>query len=230
METSKIPFFGEPLEIRIDIEHIGVRTATLTLVLGGLVTGYILGSAVAQQVDESLARVCVALPMALLVSFVMAQVSDRFIKRRWRSRRKILVDQKQLVYIDQRKKPFLEQTLDWDQPFDFKAWYFAVMNRRTRIPKDWYCLSLWLNQNEQKLVLYTFAPPESLLKNTQIADYFVQLQPRKEREKLVTADPRMAAQQNYLRSLESARWFSGAELEAADFFALVDFAVKKFQP
>ncbi len=219
---TTITITDTPLELAVDAEHIGVRTAIPLLAVLGVVGGIILGSVIAPQIDEALSTLCVSLILAVVGLVTFTYFGERLVKRFWTSGRTLLVDLSQITLLDKRKKPTVETTLHWPNGIGIQAWYFIVTMGRSRVQKGWYCVSLRLLQRDQSMIIYTFLSPETAQSLEHFTDWFVHLRPRQEREDLSVGDPHFAAQQERFRRLESHRFYEGAELAAEDFLAVIE--------
>lgn len=210
-----------PVQMPIDSEHIGIRTLMPLLAIAGLVGGFVLGSIIAPMIDEALSGLCVSLFMAVIGLLVVTQLGERLIKSHWTSGREVEVDRSQLALVDKRRRDAPQLTLRWHEGVGIYAWYFIVPTRRSRVPKGWYCTAIRLVQGEQQMILYAFLSPEVAHSLTHFTDWFVHLHNKKEREQMSVTDVRASAEQERFRRLESHRWFDGAELNAADFLAVM---------
>lgn len=220
-EPILIPAKNEPpLEMRLDIEHFGIRALTFTFLIGGGIGGFLLGQTIGNQIDPTFPYLCLSLPLAIVLAAVLANISDRVIKPYWGSGRVLQVSQDAIIMHDRRRLPPREKRISIEDYVEVKTWYFVV-NKGTRVPKGWYCASLFLKQNDEKLTVYAFINPKTATENPTFRDYFTHLLPRKKREALVATDPQLATRMSMLRELEGSRWFEGAELQEEDFWAVV---------
>jgi hypothetical protein len=225
MDIPPVPHESEtPLAITVDAEHLGIRTLLPTMLIAGLIGGYWLGSVIKSLIDPTLPTLCVGLPVAIVTASILLQITEKVIKPMWKSKRAITLNQKELVYSDQRRKSNATYTFIWENPFEIQAWYFEV-RKGGRVPKGWYCASIALSrrigERQERVIFYAFVNPEKVHKMELFRDYFALLLPRKQREALVATDPVEATRQTLLRDLEGSRWFDGAEISAENLFAIV---------
>jgi hypothetical protein len=213
----------------VDAEHIGIRTAMPILAVVGLLGGFILGGIIAPLIDNALSTMCMSLFGAVAGLVILTQIGERAIKPLWHSSRSAIVDTSNLTIIDYRRRPKHETTIQWHHAFDVQAWYFEVPNRKSRVSKGWYCTSVRLIQDQEKLIFYTFMSPEEAQSIPHFSDWFVHLRKKKEREELATSDPHQAAIQDRHRKLEKLRWDDGAELKIEDFLALMNLVARHGQ-
>jgi hypothetical protein len=135
------------------------------------------------------------------------------LKRVMPSRRRAVLSDSTLTVTDARHNPPDEVTLHWAQTVNVRAWRFEI-GRRARVPKGWFCMALYLLQDEKEMILYTFMSPDEA--ETAIGyPHFTRLRPRKETES--NTDLSAVAEQRRLLKLEDTRWRDGAEIAREDF-------------
>lgn len=203
--------------IKIDSEHFTIRflVPVLSIVLVAFV--HLAGTAVLDDSIEGAQPACVMLPVDLLVLLAGGYAIERVLKRAMPSRRRAVLSDSTLTMTDARYHPPDEVTLHWAQTVNVKAWRFEI-GRRARVPKGWYCMALYLLQDEKEMILYTFMSPDEA--ETVIGyPLFTRLRPRKETES--NTDLSAVAEQRRLLKLEDARWRDGAEIARQDFHALL---------
>jgi hypothetical protein len=204
--------------IRIDTDHLMVRFLVPTLTIGVVILLHLIGvTALDRLLDTDISPLCVMLPIDVAVFLGVGTVVERSLKRRMPSRRFATLSDEALTVTDARRKPPSVTCITWDQPVNIKAWRFTVP-RRVRVPVGWYCLALYLLQDEEEAILYTFISPQ---KAETVVGYqkFVHLRSRKAIES--STDLGAVAEQRHLLKLESSRWYDGAEIAPEDFIALL---------
>ena len=187
--------------IVIDAEHFPVRFWGPVLALGMVVLAHIVGMALAKRVLEpSVSPLCVVLPADLLVFISGGALIDRLLRRVWPSRRSATLSEEALVITDARRSPARITRIEWNRTVNIKAWRVPVQ-RRTRVPKGWYCMALHLLQDEEEAIFYTFMPPQEA-ENAIGYRYFVRLRPRRETQSntdlSAVAEQRRLAEQDEL--------------------------------
>lgn len=204
--------------IVIDAEHFSVRFWGPVLALALVVLAHIVGMALAKRaLGSSVSPLCVVLPTDLAVFVGGGMVIERLLRRLLPSRRSATLSESALVITDARRSPARITRIEWDRTVNIKAWRFPVQ-RRTRIPKGWYCMALHLLQDEEEAILYTFMPPQEAEKTIGYK-YFVRLRPRRETQS--NTDLSAVAEQRRLLKLEDQRWRDGAEIAREDFHAML---------
>jgi hypothetical protein len=204
--------------IVIDAEHFPVRFWGPVLALGLVVLAHIVGMALAKRaLGSSVSPLCVVLPADLLIFIAGGMIIERLLRRVWPSRRSATLSEQALVITDARRSPARVTRIEWDRTVNVRAWRFPVQ-RRTRIPRGWYCMALHLLQDEEEAILYTFMPPQEA-ENAIGYRYFVRLRPRRETQS--NTDLSAVAEQRRLLKLEDQRWNDGAEIAREDFHAVL---------
>ncbi|RMG93950.1 MAG: hypothetical protein D6706_14565 [Chloroflexi bacterium] len=149
-----------PITLHADPEHTGLRLVVLLLTLVAFIVSYnvvqlVIGSFLP---DYSVVLSCaLAIPLGLLIVWIVEQ----WLKRVWPSGRVIELHDTGLVA----RTPEGENgRVVWDKNYSWLAWYFQLSGyprggRERRVSAKWYCLACQLQQDEQRLVVYTFLPP-----------------------------------------------------------------------
>ncbi len=208
----------EGRSITVDSEHFGIRFLVPILTIGLVIGMHLTGMNLLEQVaPEGLNTVCIMLPIDIVVFVGGGMLIERWLKRQLPSRRRASLSDEELVLDDRRFNPSHVAHIAWDKTVNVNAWRFTV-HRRTRIPKGWQCLALHLLQDDEEIILYTFASPEE---SETLHGYpnFARLRPRKETRS--NTDLRAVAEQRRLLKLEDARWADGAEISREDFKAVL---------
>jgi hypothetical protein len=203
--------------IPIDQEHFMIRFLVPVLTIVLVIVTHFVGAMVLAATVEGVTAGCVMLPIDVGVLVAGGYTIERILKRVLPSRRSARLSDTALTIIDARTKPPAKITFDWRETVNVRAWRFEVP-RRTRVPKGWYCMALYLLQDETEAVLYTFMPPVEA-ENVIGYHQFVRLRPRKETES--NTDLNAVAEQRRLLKLEDIRWDDGAEIKRDDFRALL---------
>jgi hypothetical protein len=203
--------------IPIDTEHSGqLLIPVLALVIAAAV--HVVGLMLFRNVLNKIASPICAMLLIDVVVFIAAwSAIDRFVRRIRPSSRYATLDGEALVITDGRHKPAQVTRIAWDRTVNVKAWKFTI-NRRTRVPKGWYCLALYLVQDETEAILYTFMNPQSAEAAIGYG-HFVRLQPRQNTAS--SSDIDTLTEQRRLLKLENLRWQDGAEISPEDFNALL---------
>lgn len=204
---------------KVDKEHFSIRFLVPILTLIFTVAFHLVAMrGLASLEGEGISPLCLVLPLDVLAFVVGGFVIEQGLKLLLPSRRYVKLNDDELVFVDEKKQPARITRLDWYRTLNVSAWRFEV-RRRTRIPKGWYCMAIYLLQDEEDVILYSFMPPEEAEALVGY-DNFVRLRPRKETTS--SADLSANAEQRRLLKLEDARWSGGAEMGRDHFQVLLE--------
>jgi hypothetical protein len=190
-----------------------------------------------------------AIPLALAAVWGV----ETLLKRVWHSGLSLALDEKGLYVEDKRAKrrspeaePFEEPgqpAFLWAEPLRFTNWYFRLSGyarggRERRVSPKWYCLASELQQNDRRLILFTFMPPQKAEeivaeKKGPLAFHQIlpaELQTRTMRSRFgPPSRPSISNQLLHSRDgrywlAERRRWEQGVELTPEDFETILAFA------
>ncbi len=146
----------------LDSEHKGIRYTVLLILLCSFVAAFLLAdriwSAVLPQIQTSAILSCLA---AIPASLLLSAVAELVFKRRWHSGRTLTVSQ-DAIDLDlgdeggpriDRSQPY--RTLWWALPLAG----FARGGRERRIPSRWFCFAGQVQQNGQRIVVFSYTSP-----------------------------------------------------------------------
>lgn len=204
----------------VDAEHGGIRFVVFVIFMVFLVLSYILLSVIFQAEGLNV----IAIFGSFLVAGVISSVTERQLKHRWPSGRKlhILPDKIDLI-----KNGKAEITLDPSKQVNVLFWRFTIQ-RRARVPKGWHMIACALEQDGTHLPVYTFLSPDDF-KEFPMADQFPPLPSKKDLNKTASErDMRMAGQNRRLHAAESERWMYGAEMTQEQFYQYLDHLKSHF--
>jgi hypothetical protein len=253
-----------PVILHADQEHGGIRL----VVFIALFIAYFIGFQLVALLIETLAPpaildyttflACVgAAPLALLMIWILEKV----LKRVWHSGVSIALDDRGLTVHDKRAGPepggvstdedgdgdhAAEPTIAWTGNLSWLNWYFRLSGysrggRERRIPAKWYCLATELQQDESRLNVYTFVPPDGVARWTEQPRYRFQLlnlaELREGGLRLRIGPPTRPTLPNHLLQskegrywlAERRRWEYGIELTPEDYATLIDYAQTREQ-
>jgi hypothetical protein len=203
--------------IPIDTENSSQLIVPVLALVVALIAHIIGLSLFSSLLKEIASPICAMLFIDAVIFVAAWSAIERIVKRVRPNRRYATLSAEALVITDARYKSTQVTRIAWDNTVNVKAWKFAI-NRRTRVPKGWYCLALYLLQDEADAILYTFMNPQ--MAETIIGyGHFIRLQPRNNRSS--DADLETMAEQRRLLKLENLRWQDGAEISPEDFNALL---------
>lgn len=163
-----------PVVLHADQEHSGIRIT----IFAALFVGFFIGFRLVAWLLEMLAPpglldyvtflACVgAVPVALLFIWGLEKV----LKRVWHSGLSITLDGRGLYVEDRRAGATAAQAADrpalvWSEHLGQLNWYFRLSGyprggRERRVPAKWLCLATELQQDDARLSVFTFMPPNA---------------------------------------------------------------------
>lgn len=201
-------------QLPADRFHTGVRVATLALWLLAMVVAYMVLAFIVHQIFGPLSGLLVLLVAvaAVILAQPLAWLAERQLLERWPSGRAAELEPDAVVWRDRGPA----SRLDLSQKVNYWRWRFAVKRRRSgRVPANYHCFAIRLLQGDTVVSLYAFLPPA-------VADAFAARYPFYELRR--PNDPGKTAlggRDSIFLAAEHARWDQGAELDPADFEALI---------
>jgi hypothetical protein len=204
-----------PRELRADRFHGGVRLLAMAAWLVSIALVFAVLQAVLALFVEGGVWGIGAL-LVLIVAAVLAQPLAYFAERqviaRWPSGRAARLAPGRLAWQDKDQSAELQL----NQTINYWRWRFEVKGRRAgRIPAGHVCCAIRLVQGDNVVTLYTFLPPARASGLT--AEYaFHEL-----RRSAEPAKAALGGREAMFLAAEHERWEKGAELEPADFDALL---------
>ena len=195
--------------------HSGVRVTALVLwllsiavvyaVLAGLI-GLFLGTV-------NGVGVVIVLIAAIILAQPLAWLAEQQLFARWPSGRSISLEPGVLIWHDHGESVRMEL----GPRLNFWRWRFAVKRRRGgRVPTGHHCFSIRLVQGDSVISSYTFLAPATAEALAARFPFYELRRSNTDASKL----PLGGRDAMYLAA-EHARWDTGAELEVADFEALL---------
>jgi hypothetical protein len=195
--------------------HTGVRVASMALWFLTIAVVYLVLRLIVQAVLGPVVGIgtLLMIVLAVVVAQPLAYLAERQLMQRWPSGRAMTLAPGALVG----REPGSEVRLDLHQTVNFWRWRFAIKRRRGgRIPAGHQLFALRLVQGDNVVSLYAFLAPA-------VADAlaakcaFYELRRPSEQGKLA-----LGGRDALFLTAEDARWRAGAELDPADFQALLD--------
>lgn len=195
--------------------HAGVRLAVLGAWVGSVVVLFFGLRAIITATLGPVAGVgvLVLIIVALAGAQPLAMLAERLAVRRWPSGRSVHLAPGRLRWND--KGQAVE--FDLSQKVNYWRWQFEVRQRRSgRVPTGHHCLAIRLIQTENEVSLYAFMSPARSAEIIQVYPFY---ELRRASDKNVKA---LGGRDAMFLTAENSRWENGAELDAADFRALLD--------
>jgi hypothetical protein len=245
---------SSPQILYADQEHSGLRTAIFISLFAALGLGFLflrntLPDLLPFNLDDYAPFLsCLgAIPLALAIVWGI----ELTLKRYWHSGLSLVLDETGITIEDRRSGQLpLEASgqagqpaFRWAKAIRYTNWYFRLSGytrggRERRVPAKWYCLACELQQDDNRLNLYTFMPPEradALLQQKRGLFTFhpispAELQTNTIRSRFgppsrpVVPNQLLHAKDGRYWLAERRRWEQGIELTADDFETLMTYA------
>lgn len=156
---------SSPIVLHVDQEHEGLRTAVILVLLLFFFVFYWLVYSLLRL--EALATirdygVFISCLIGLVLALGASAVVERWLKRTWHSGRSIHLDE-QGIRVQMRHQR--GQHFRWDGHITRLNWTFKLRGyrrggREKRLPGNWVCLACQLQQDDQRLIVYSYMPPK----------------------------------------------------------------------
>lgn len=153
-----------PITLHAEQEHSGIRAVVVVaLAVSYLICFWLIHSA-SRLLPEQTSSL--GFPLACLFSFPLAMgltwLLERWLKQVWHSGYKLTLQDNTLT-VSQPETD--DKTFDLDANFSNLNWYFKLAGykrggRERRVADKWLCLSCQLQQDEHRVIVYTFASPK----------------------------------------------------------------------
>lgn len=211
--TNSAPSFGRTLPA--DRFHTGVRVGAMVLWFGTIIVVYFVLQVIVQAVIGPVEGIGVLLLIALAVVAAqpLAYVAEKQLMQRWPSGRAMQLESGALVW----REPSGSTRIDLRQTVNFWRWRFVIKRRRGgRVPGGHHCFALRLVQGDHVVSVYTFLAPAAA-EALAATCAFYELRRPNDQGKLA-----LGGRDALYIAAENTRWQSGAELDPADFQALLD--------
>jgi hypothetical protein len=240
----------DPVVLHADPEHARLRTAVAAFLLIALLVVFGLARLLIGRFGSEILRdfsIVVSCATALSVGLAAAWLFERRLKNVWHSGEQLQLDAAGIHY--HVKPNDNTQTFHWSAPMNVLYWTFKLSGypragRERRLPKQWICLACELQQDEERLSVFTYAPPQRAARWTQAAtdgDQFIALSLNKlyagqrlSSRYTAVAQPKVTT--DLLRGkdgrfwlAEQRRWQQGIELTPDDFETFIDYVRRKQQ-
>lgn len=201
------------MTIPVDREHGALRLSIVLIFLVSLVVIFMIVNLLIPSEGINLIGGIIALAAAGL----LARGVENALKKRWPSGRAIQTDEQGVRFIINGQP---QTEIRAGEPMEILCWKFEV-KRRTRVPKGWFVVACALNQDEIYLPVYTFASPQQAQALEKLAR-FTTLPGENEKTPRGGDTLRAAGELRRLRTAESFRWNTGAEMSLAEFEQYID--------
>jgi hypothetical protein len=204
--------------------HTSVRVAAVVIWVGAILLAYWvirwLGGLLSGGPVGGFGLLVVA-ALAVVAAQPLAWLAERQLLRLWPSGRRAVLAPRRLEWHDRCQlasgEPRPSPRFDLGTMINFWRWRFEVRRRRGgRVPSGFHCLALRLVQADGALSVYTFASPRQA---DALAERFAFYELRRPND---PGKLSLGGRDALYLAAENARWEGGAELEPADFEALLE--------
>ncbi|HSM59020.1 MAG TPA: hypothetical protein VK879_22885 [Candidatus Sulfomarinibacteraceae bacterium] len=223
-----------PITFHVDQEHGGLQITVLFILFATFLAAFFVLNAALPlafpQFDSVFVLSCLgALPLSLLVT----GASERVLKKRWRSGRRLIVH-KDVMRLERPQQ--VTSVVDREASVNGLWWYFPLEGyqrggRERRVPNGWFCMAAQFQTDEARIVAYCYTPPARQQEWTERFD-FRRLNPSDVYDTSIGARlsapqrpeiaPEIIAGENGRYWLaERNRWREGVELTPDDFERLL---------
>jgi hypothetical protein len=224
-------------------EHAGVRfvvllslaTAFIALLLGFNLWLSNLDTDIA---NYSLAISCV---ISLLLALGFGALVEYWLKRNWPSGQNVVLGKDGLAATLSGGR---EVTIGWSRRFNLLKWHFAVSGyarggRERRVPKNYHCLAIQVQQDDQRFIVHAFLPQNKMTPLISEGNA-VEIKPgdyakggairrwagSTDRPKIPTSV--LAGREGPYWIAERRRWAEGLEMEARDLETFLGIIEEKY--
>ena len=200
--------------LRADRYHAGVRLAALAVWFAAIVVAYVvLGLVIAAVLGPaSGVGALLIVVAAIVVAQPLAWLAEKQLLLRWPSGRAAELEPGRLTWRDRGQIA----RLDLRQKVNYWRWHFSVRRRHGgRIPSNYHCFAIRLVQGDAVISLYSFLSPAAGDSLTARYPFYELRRPNE------VARPSLGGRDAMFLAAEHSRWETGAELEPADFEALI---------
>ncbi|MDX1614915.1 MAG: hypothetical protein R3300_11445 [Candidatus Promineifilaceae bacterium] len=225
--------------LEADREHGGLRLLVLLALVGGTVLFFLVANVLLASLpagglgDYTLALSCLS---GLLLGLATAAGAEYGLKRVWPSGRRLVLDEQELRAIVAGEET---RHFRWSGWISAIKWYFSLRGftragRERRVPASWLCLACQVQQEDERLVVYSLMPRDQAASYL-AKDEFEKIDPAEQfgggsglRAPVPVRSPELPAEllsgptgPHWLA--ERRRWAEGLELAPADFGVLLDW-------
>jgi hypothetical protein len=241
-----------PKILHADPEHGGLRLIVIVILLLGLILGFIIIQLLLSLLatDTILIEFATVLSCAGAIVFALAVAwgSEIYLKRVWHSGIELSLGDTELGFksgkrpVDEEAEEFEELFFEWSKNINLTRWFFELSGygragRERRVSSKWLCLACQIQQNDARLIAYSYFPPQAAAvwtENQQLSEPFHSISlallyseaGKKKRE----ATTRPTIPSNMLTGsdgrywlAEQKRWQEGVELTQEDFAILMEY-------
>ncbi len=166
-----------PKILHADPEHGGLRFAVIIV----LVLGLILSFVIIQLLLSLLAANTILIEFgtvlscagAIVLALGLAWAAESYLKRIWHSGNVLILNDSELDYQKEKRNTDADGddtkdealVFDWAKHLNLTRWYFELDGyprggRERRVSNKWLCLACQLQQDDSRLIVYGYLPPD----------------------------------------------------------------------
>lgn len=237
---------SDTVVLHADQEHDRLRTTVILLLIFLFFLSYWLVSRLlnldifAPVRDYAVSLSCV---LGLALALGITAVLEIWLKQIWPSGRSLTLDEEGIQY---QSRPENAGQIWWGGGLAFLPWYFSLRGyrrggREKRLSNRWLCLAYQLQQGDQRLIVYSYMPPQKAsawLNNDNSSPKFHELKPADVYESTFSGRFRPPTRPQIKNEVltgkdgrfwlaERFRWEEGFELTPQDFAIFMDFIAKE---
>jgi len=166
---------NSPKVLHADPEHGGLRFVIILVLLLGLVLGFMLMQLLIRSVAaDTLLRdfaTIISCTGAIVLSLILAWAAETYLKRAWPSGTLLLLGDSELsCHLGDRSQDLGRDgqeklVIEWSKKINLTRWSFALSGyprsgRERRVPSNWHCLACQLQQDDTRLIVFGYFPPD----------------------------------------------------------------------
>ncbi|MDX1413051.1 MAG: hypothetical protein R3293_02610 [Candidatus Promineifilaceae bacterium] len=246
-----------PKVLYADPEHGGLRFVVIVVLLFSLIVGFfiiqLLLNLLASETRLIEFATVLSCAFAFPLAFAITWVVEIILKREWHSGNSLTLDDSQLSYRikrddnDPSEQNGLSGSIEWAKRVNTLYWYFKLKGypragREQRVSKSWLGVACQLQQDETRLIVYSYVPPQRAANWTEddaVSEPFIEisladLYKRAGQNRRFSSSTRPKVDAELLTGTEGRywlaeqkRWSRGLELTQQDFAYFINYVEKR---
>jgi len=246
-----------PEVLHADPEHGGLRFVVILILFVNLIVGFLLIQLLlnllasgTRLIEFAMVLSCaLAIPLALSITWLV----EAILKKEWHSGKTLTLDNAALTYTDpgpngqQLKDEEQQISFVWAKRVNALYWYFKLKGypragRERRVSEKWLGLACQLQQDDYRLIVFSYLPPTRAAKwieNEDSSEPFVEIsledvynQAGKKRRRSGSTRPKidtelLTSPEGRYWLAEQKRWQDGVELAKKDFEFFINYIEQK---
>ena len=248
---------GQPSKVlHANPEHGGLRFVVIVVLLLGLILGFVMIQLLLSLLAANTILIEFATILscagAILLALSIAWATEIYLKKAWPSGTTLLLDDSELVVQmgkrgqSQTEEDSEEIVFDWSKNLNLTRWYFELRGypragRERRVSTKWFCLACQLQQDEARLILYGYFPPDEAavwIENKKLAEPFHSIslahlyseagkKGRRASTRPKIPSSMLTGNDGRYWLAEQKRWQEGFELTREDFATFMEYIEQK---